>query len=128
MNRLKMIAFLVRHGVQDMDGFSDEVLELSCLDVLEGRLPCPAIGKIALEIDLLKAKDRAALANKEVADLTARLATISRCPAPTTAPARAVRPHGNSRAVRQLRKIEKLEARTPTDALSAFGDFVPWDT
>lgn len=44
---------------------------------------------------------------------------------PTPAPARVVRPHGNSRAVRKLRKIE---ARTPTDALSAFGDFVPWDS
>jgi hypothetical protein len=45
-------------------------------------------------------------------------------PAPAPAPA-PVRPHGNSRAVRQLRQIE---ARTPADALSAFGDFVPWDS
>lgn len=124
MNRFKMIAFLARHGAQDMDGFSDEVLTLSCLDVLEGRIPCPEIGKLALEIDLLKAKDRADLANKEVEDLTARLATIPR-PAPTPAPARVIRQHGNSRAIRQLRKIE---ARMPTDALSAFGDFVPWDS
>ena len=43
---------------------------------------------------------------------------------PPAAPPAPVLPHGNSRAARQLRQ---MTARTPADALSAYGDFVPWD-
>lgn len=104
--------------------------------------PSPAIADLAAE-----AKDRwvklCEQMRKELADLhalsvfaEARARAIPALLAPITAapadgnPPRKVWPptHGYSAAARQQRKRRSQEAAsTPADALSAYGDFVPWD-
>ena len=111
-----------------MDHFSDETLETACLHSLEGLSPNPNLAHsmevLSAEVALLKAKDAAALAGREVATLEKRLAALRQPkPAPITHRPPPRRPHGNSRAARQL---QQLQARTPSDAF-AFGAFVPWD-